>query len=507
MGIGPELGGDWQGATAPWGCQRKTERRSVTRPLVADFSRAADRRPGSARGRWVDPLAHLGVLATLLASAAVLLAIDSMNASAYASPTLRATAETVMTLLAFAGALLCRARFNYSGRGRDLLLFAAFAMLAATTLFARAVPAALGKGAGSEFAVAALWADLFVAAAFAGAALAPPDRLITRGRPVVIVAMSVAFATAIAELGGLVLREPFVGAGGRLADAAAQRPLAVAFELLTAGLLLCAAISFASRSRGEDAGVWGLLAAGMALLAAASLSHLGFALTATHRSAPREAVRLLAFASLMAAALREEFRARKGLAQAAAIAERRRVAQDLHDGLAQDLAFIAAHSARIADPRGSEHPVALAARRALATSRSTIAELSDPAAANTKQALDALAYELRDRFGISIAVDAEADAEVASDDRDQIARIAREAIANAARHGGAKNVVVSLKRTYRGTVLRVVDDGSGIVEGHGGEPREGFGLRCVREQAASLGGQATVRRPGKRGTELEVVLP
>lgn len=493
MGIGPELGGDWQGATAPWGCQRKTERTLVT-----------ERRP-------------LGTAAILIAAAAVWLAIDAVNASAFDSPTLRATAETVMTLLALAAALLLRAQFGYSRRLRDLCLFGAFSILAAATLCSHALPAALDQRAGSQFAVVALWGDLFVAAAFFAAAVAPPDRPVTRGRGALIVAIIVTLAVAIAELGGLSLKGSFVAAGELAARASrdgTQQPLTVVFELLTAGLLVCAASLFWSRERADDASGWGrstavpgLLAAGMILLAAASLSHLGLSLTATQRTAPREVVRLLAFALLMAAVIRQELQTRKGLARAAAIAERRRVAQDLHDGLAQDLAFIAAHGARIADQRGDDHPVALAARRALATSRGTIAELSDPAAATTKQALDALAFELRDRFEITIAVDAGPDADVASGDRDQIARIAREAIANAARHGGAKTVVVSLKRTYRGTVLRVTDDGSGIGAAREIAAREGFGLRSVHERAASLGGQLTVRRPGKGGTELEVVLP
>ena len=94
----------------------------------------------------------------------------------------------------------------------------------------------------------------------------------------------------------------------------------------------------------------------------------------------------------------------------------------------------------------------------------------------------------------------------APDVRGQVARIAREAIANAAGHGGTKNVVVSLRRSYPAVVLRVSDDGSGI-----GQPSaaalEGLGLRSMRDRATSLGGQLTVRQPRKPGTELEVLLP
>ena len=86
-------------------------------------------------------------------------------------------------------------------------------------------------------------------------------------------------------------------------------------------------------------------------------------------------------------------------------------------------------------------------------------------------------------------------------------RIAREAIANAARHGGARNVIVSLRQTETGTALRIVDDGCGIAGAQLLPTSDGFGLRSMRERAAALGGQLNVRQPRKGGTELEVVLP
>jgi signal transduction histidine kinase len=216
-------------------------------------------------------------------------------------------------------------------------------------------------------------------------------------------------------------------------------------------------------------------------------------------------LRLLAFALILAGAVRLELQMRIGVARAAAIAERRRVARDLHDGLAQDLAFIAAHSERLAESMGDEHPVALAATRALALSRGTITELSDWGLTPTYEALESIAHELRARFEIAIAVDARLDADLEPSTRDHVARIAREAIANAARHGRAENVIVSLKRTDDGLALRVRDDGCGMWGETGFKDPEGFGLRSMRERAAGLGGYLTVRQRETGGTELEVV--
>jgi signal transduction histidine kinase len=108
---------------------------------------------------------------------------------------------------------------------------------------------------------------------------------------------------------------------------------------------------------------------------------------------------------------------------------------------------------------------------------------------------------------VAIAVHSQIDGHVPSGVREHLSRIAREAIANAARHGQARNVLVSLRRADGGVALRVVDDGCGIpVSGDGATP-EGFGLRSMRERAGAIGGHLTVRQIPQGGTELEVVLP
>ncbi|MBV8431271.1 MAG: hypothetical protein JO244_08925 [Solirubrobacterales bacterium] len=276
--------------------------------------------------------------------------------------------------------------------------------------------------------------------------------------------------------------------------------------IAAAGLYAWASAEFAQRGLVEQSRVLSLLGKGVLLLCAARVYFLALPWSSSVEISLREALRLLAFGLIFTAVLRRDLEIRAGAARAAAAAERRRVAQDLHDGLAQDLAFIAAHWSTLGGDVDQEHPVMRAARHALAVSRDTISELSDTRSASARETLDGIAHELGDRFGIRVITDVAPDAALASDARDQVGRITREAIANAARHGHARHVLVTLKRNGAGKVLRVVDDGRGICERFSADD-EGFGIRSMRDRAAGLGGTLNVRRKARSGTELEVHFP
>jgi signal transduction histidine kinase len=448
------------------------------------------------------PLASLILLglAAMALVAPVVLRSERLNA-----PALRAALEMMMTLFAFAGAWLLRTQFTSSRRMRDLQLLAGTLVLGVTNLAVAALPAAFDLHDGAYFAAAHLWARLFVGATFVAAAFIPGDWLVARRRdPLAIVAGLSLAGLAIAGLGGL-------AAGGQ-ADAdrlsvTTGHPLLVALVVAGTALLVYAALGFLQRQRAEDDRVAGLMALAMTLLAGASFASLLAGSLAPGRIGAGEVLRTLAFGLILTAAVIRERQVDARISKATALAERRRVARDLHDGIAQDLAFIAAHGPRFVEELGDDHPMVVAARRALAISRSTISELSDPGAATAHEALEAVAQELSARFDISVAVNAELAADLEPNERDNVTRIAREAIANAARHGGARNVVVSLRQTPTGVALRVVDDGCGIAGPDLVPAPEGFGLRSMRERAAALGGELNVRQPRMGGTELEVVLP
>jgi signal transduction histidine kinase/ligand-binding sensor domain-containing protein len=93
--------------------------------------------------------------------------------------------------------------------------------------------------------------------------------------------------------------------------------------------------------------------------------------------------------------------------------------------------------------------------------------------------------------------------------RDEIYRVASEALRNAFRHAQAKQIEVEFRYDERQLRLRVRDDGKGIdatflaAEGRAGH----FGLHGMRERAKLMGGKLTVWTAAESGTEIELIIP
>jgi signal transduction histidine kinase len=347
---------------------------------------------------------------------------------------------------------------------------------------------------------------LFMAGALVAGVSIGQERMVAPGRRSMLVTIAASLTAAgVAELGGLLLRARLMSRAGVMDgfESATDHPVGLGLALLAAGLVLIAAVRTARRDRAKADGTIALLTAAMICFAGARLNYIVLPTPGVGWVTAREGLRVLAYGLFFAAALRQEAAIRRTIVKAAAAAERRRIARDLHDGLAQDLAFIAAHGDRIAREQGDDHPLAIAARRALAVSRGTIADLSAAEAPTATAAIRQIADELEVRFGVRISVEGE-DIELRRAARDDVARIVREAIVNAAK-AEARNIVVSFARGGDFYVLRVLDDGVGI--GTGLSARPGFGVRAMRERATALGGGLTARPARDGGTELEVVFP
>jgi signal transduction histidine kinase len=442
----------------------------------------------------------------LAAGASALVLPVLLRGAVMDAPTLQPALEMMLTLFSLSAAWLLRAQFLASRRLRDLLLVCATLGLGLVTLCVNALPAALDLPESAFLVAAGLYGQLLVATIFAAAAAVPANLLVPPPNHPTGVGLLLGVAPVVgAALGGLLMNAVRLDLSAHVG--ATGEAVVIILVLGSTGLLVYAATVLGPASVRRPDHTMALLAIAGLLLAGADLCRLTMSTLPNGEIGVGTAMRVLSGALLLSAAVALDRRVRAREARAAALAERRRVARDLHDGIAQDLAFIAAHGPQIASEMGEEHPVVIAARRALAVSRSTISNLSDLTGATAGEALDAVAQELRYRFDVAIAVDAQIDGHVPSGVREHLSRIAREAIANAARHGQARNVLVSLRRAGGGVTLRVVDDGCGIPIGDRGATPEGFGLRSMRERAGALGGHLTVRQAPRGGTELEVVLP
>jgi signal transduction histidine kinase len=274
-----------------------------------------------------------------------------------------------------------------------------------------------------------------------------------------------------------------------------------------AGLMICA-YGFVYRRRHGDRDA--LLLAGAAfLLAVSQLSRLTVAVAPAGWITIADVLRAGTYLLVLAVSVRQYRDSQAQKARDAISAERRRIAQDLHDGLAQDLAFIAAHSDRLAREYGSDHPLALAAQRALAASRGKIMDLEGSTASDTEGALRQVAGELAWRFGVQVGVQVDGSGRVdyRPAERRELVRIAREAIVNAIRHGGARRITVSLGSANDELLLRVIDDGCGLEAATSETAGTGLGMQTMRERARKLGGQLTARRRASGHTEINITSP
>jgi signal transduction histidine kinase len=441
------------------------------------------------------PLAALAVVAALLGRPLV-----------YHAPTLRAATETLIALSTLAAAWLQRRRYLVTRVPRDLITLCALLTLGTIQVVTVTLPATAAVSSDSRFGAAALVGGLFISLAFFVVAVATQGRPIGRSvEQTGAVAGGLAAASVLASvllalvLGGRIM--PVGGAPLRGLDAAADHPLASLIAGLSTALLVSAAAALAREEHVASPG-YRELAWPVFLLAAAHAAFFAIPRVPPQWFSSVEVLRGGAVALILRWCVRGDWHARAALARAAARAERTRLARDLHDGLAQDLALIAAHSARLGAILGEEHPLTIAARRALAHSRGAIGELHDRSGRTTAEALELIAHELGARFEVAVALDVDVDSELSPALLADAGRIVGEAIANAARHGDARRVEVSVRGAREHMRLRVADDGRGV----GGAP-EGFGLRSIRDRVSAYGGAVEVRDAAGGGTELEVTVP
>lgn len=92
---------------------------------------------------------------------------------------------------------------------------------------------------------------------------------------------------------------------------------------------------------------------------------------------------------------------------------------------------------------------------------------------------------------------------------DQLLKIGREAIVNAARHSRAGQISIELDVDDAAVTLRVTDNGTGFDPRMQASPHTAahYGLTSMRERAEDLGGRLTIESMSGKGTRVEATIP
>lgn len=262
-------------------------------------------------------------------------------------------------------------------------------------------------------------------------------------------------------------------------------------------------------ARGELRRWWWWLAGMLVMIAAVGVwLRLGFAWPASTAT-----MSVIVGVSVAHDAERRQINRRLQLAQEeierlAQIAERERIARDLHDLLGHTLSVVVLKSelaARLSSTDPARAAVEIGevetiARDALTQVRAAVSGYKSVGlAAELDHARKAL-----ESAGVRLENEITATAAGLSASQEGVLTLAiREAVTNIVRHAaGATLCRLSLDRRDGVAELRIADDGRGNVAGGGAD---GFGIRGMRERVEALGGTVTRRTGG--GTELVIRLP
>ncbi|MBV8202386.1 MAG: GAF domain-containing sensor histidine kinase, partial [Acidobacteria bacterium] len=205
---------------------------------------------------------------------------------------------------------------------------------------------------------------------------------------------------------------------------------------------------------------------------------------------------------------------------ALAVAEERlRIAHEMHDGLAQVLAYVNTKAQAVREflraGRSDEaarqlDQLAAAAREVYSDVRESIIGLRSAADADWRlvEALDEYVASWKGESGVACQLRVDRNLRFPPAVELQLLRIVQEALANVRKHAQARHVEVELQVRDHTLLLTVADDGVGFNPADLGRsefPR--FGLATMRERAESIGGKLAVGPPPTGGTLIKLELP
>jgi signal transduction histidine kinase len=201
--------------------------------------------------------------------------------------------------------------------------------------------------------------------------------------------------------------------------------------------------------------------------------------------------------------------------------ERKRIAQELHDGLAQELTGVVL-SLEGAQRAFERNPQLVGQQLAKATrdARATLADVrqymgalrqSAPGGLGLPTTVARLIDDLKRQTGLAVEMrEVGSERELEADLQRAVIRIVGEALRNVAQHAGAHQASVTLDYGDAEVVVTVADDGAGFDPTAMTANPEGsghFGLIGMRERAEAVGGRLRVTSAPTSGTSIEATIP
>jgi signal transduction histidine kinase len=200
----------------------------------------------------------------------------------------------------------------------------------------------------------------------------------------------------------------------------------------------------------------------------------------------------------------------------AVLAERNRIGQEIHDGLAQSFVGIlmqlgAAEECQGTGPLNSVFVrIRDLAREGLSEARRSVLALQPGEA--RKGGLELALRQLAERSTVTnrlncIFEGSGGDTGLAPEHEHELLRVAQEALSNAVRHAHPRNVTIALVADSEALELCIADDGCGMQEPPEHVAQQGFGLTNMRERAQAIGGEWHLWSRAGQGTRINVRVP
>jgi signal transduction histidine kinase len=195
------------------------------------------------------------------------------------------------------------------------------------------------------------------------------------------------------------------------------------------------------------------------------------------------------------------------------VAERARLAREIHDGLVQDLWFakltaskLARHPSLDSDARALAEDLLRSIDSGLAEARTAVVALQArfEHAITLAELVERQVEEFSDRFGIRVECHVGDVPPVPPRVSLEMLRVLQEALNNVRKHANARRVAVTVEEQRGAIKLSVRDDGAGFDPA---TASSGFGRQSMYERAQSIGARLAISSAAGRGTTITLRVP